>query len=191
MTASSGFGRTVPAHVAEESGIYVSELPGLVFDQVKLTKGAAMLARFMPKASCELLSVGFVVAEASEEDEALPIDVGIYDADLNLLSSNGGKEAAEVVEGVLALDLAEPVRVQAGHAYYAGLSSDGAKSLLLHLAIGEGGVAAAADLVGDGAGERELIALAAGGFPLPKDVPVGAEAGSKVPFMTLRTAAAS
>lgn len=286
----SGFGRVVQAHVAEESGIYVPQLPGLALEKVTLADGVAQLARFIPEASFDLVGLGFDVTDASTaanevqkvqikatggsakwkvqgeetaliafgasaaevraaivalaavgaEDvevsggpgdlngttpyivtfkgalgkqdiaaitvgagltggeakgiittqtpgDSVAVDVGIYDEAIKRLGSNGGHEVAATV-GAKALDFTSPVRVQAGHAYYAGFSSLGGAAKVLHRVSPD---AAAADLLGATAGKRELVTMAAGGYPLPKTVPVGATAGTKAPLMALRTVAAS
>jgi hypothetical protein len=288
---SSGFGRTVQASVAEESGIYVPELPFLSLEKVVLADGVAQLARFIPKASFDLVGLGFDVTDSSTaanevqkiqvkatagtykitalgqqtaavkfdasaaevkaalvalaaigaEDvevtggpgdatgtapyvitfkgalakqdiaamttdvtgltegtktatvttqtpgDSVAVDVGVYDGDLNRLGSNGGHEVAATA-GAKALDFASKVRVQAGRPYYAGFSSQGGAAKVLHAVSAD---APAADLLGATAGRRELVTLAAAGYPLPKTVAVGTNAGTKAPLMALRTVAAS
>lgn len=287
---TSAFGRTVPAQVAEESGIYVPELPGLSLEKVTLADGVAQLARFIPKASFDLIGLGFDVSDAGSaanevqkvqvkatggsakwkvmgeetaliaatasaaevrtaivalaavgaEDvevtggpgneagstpyvvtfkgalakqdipaitvgagltggpataiittqtpgDSVAVDVGVYDADIHRLGSNGGHEVAATA-GAKALDFATPVKVQAGRPYYAGFSSQGGAAKVLHAVSPD---APAADLLGATAGKRELVTLAAAGYPLPKTIAVGAAAGTKAPLMALRTVAAS
>jgi hypothetical protein len=288
---TSAFGRTVQASVAEESGIYVPELPGLALEKVALADGVAQLARFIPKASFELVGLGFDVTDASTatnevqkiqvkatagtfkitalgqqtgainfnasaaelrsalvalaaigaEDvevtggpgdatgtvpyvitfkgalahqdipamttdvtgltegtktavvttqtagDSVAVDVGVFDGDLKLLGANGGHDVAATI-GAKALDFTSKVRVQAGRPYYAGLGSQGGAAKVLHAVSPD---AAAADLLGATAGRREMVTLAAGGYPLPKSVAVGTNAGTKAPLMALRTVAAS
>lgn len=288
---TSGFGRTIPAHVAEESGIYVPDLPGLTPEKVALADDVAQLARFSPKAGFDLLGLGFDVTDAStaanevqkvqvkakagtfkltfdgkqtaniafdaeaaavqsalvalsnigagdvevtggpgdengtapyivtfkgalaKEDvpeltadatgltegtktvtittqtpgDSVAVDVGIYGADLKRLGANGGTEVAATA-GAKALDFAAPVRVQPGQYYYAAFASNGGAAKVLHLVSAD---APAADLLGATAGKRELVTLAAAGYPLPKQIAVGTNAGTKVPLMALRTVAAS
>jgi hypothetical protein len=291
MNAPSGFGRTSPAQVAEESGIYVPDLPGLAPEKVALAAGVAQLARFIPKIGLRILGLGFDISDGGtgtnevqkvqvkakagtykltfagkqtaaiafdalaaavqsalvalpnigagdvevtggpgdengtapyvvtfkgalgHQDvpamtadatgltegtktvtittqaagESLRCDVGIYGADLNLIGANGGTEVADDA-GAKALDFAEPVRVQPGHAYYAAFGTQGGAAKALCMVSAD---AAGADLVGKTAGLRELVTLAAGGYPLPDVIPVGEAAGTKAPLMALRTAAAS
>lgn len=287
---TSGFGRTVPVTIAEESGLYVPDLPGLTPEKVALGSGVAQLARFQPKASFELVGLGFDISDGGTgtnevqkvvvkatggsakwkilgEDtaviaaganaaavqaaiialdavpagtvevtggpgdeggttpyivtfkgvlghrdipaitvgagltggeakaiittqtpgESLRVDVAVYDAAINRLGSNGGTEVADD-PGAKALDFAKSIRVQPGQFYYAGFGSEGGAAKALHMVSAD---APAADLLGATAGKRELITLATGGYPLPKTIPVGASAGTKVPLMALRTVAAS
>lgn len=286
----TGFGRTAPAHVAAESGIYVPTLPGLTAEKVTLADGVAQLARFQSPVGFDLIGMGFDVSDAStaanevqkvaikatggsakwkvmgqetaliawnaeaaavqsaivalaavgagdvevtggpgneagstpyvvtfkgalaKQDipaitvgtgltggeakgvittqtpgDSVAVDVGIYDAGLARLGSNGGHEVAATA-GAKALDFTAPVRVQAGTFYYAALGSQGGAAKVLHLVSAD---APAADLLGATAGKRELITLASGGYPLPKTIPVGTNAGTKAPLMALRTVAAS
>lgn len=286
----SGFGRTAPAHVAAESGIYVPGIPGLSPEKVALADGVAQLARFQSPIAFDLIGMGFDVTDASTatnevqkvaikatggsakwtvlgqetaliafnasavevraaivalaavgaEDvevtggpgneagstpyvvtfkgklakqniapitvgsgltggeakgvittqtpgDSVAVDVGIYDAGLTRLGSNGGTEVAATA-GAKALDFASPVKVQAGQFYYAAFASQGGAAKVLHLVSLD---APAADLLGKTAGKRELVTLAAAGYPLPKTVAVGSTAGTKAPLMALRTVAAS
>lgn len=115
------------------------------------------------------------------------VDVGVYSADLKRLASNGGTAVAATA-GAKALDLSSPLRIQPGTFYYAAFASQGGAAKALHMVSAD---APAADLLGATAGKRELVTLASGGYPLPKTIPVGTNAGTKVPLMALRTVAAS
>lgn len=119
--------------------------------------------------------------------ESVRVDVGIYSAELKRLGSNGGTAVAATA-GAKALDLATPVRVQPGTFYYAAFACQGGAAKALHMVSAD---APASDLLGATAGKRELVTLAAAGYPLPKTVAIGASAGTKVPLLALRTVAAS
>lgn len=125
--------------------------------------------------------------EETEPGESVRCDVGIYDAELNLLGSNGGTAVAATA-GAKALDFTAEVRIQPGRYYYAALASEGGAAKVLHMASVH---APAADLLGKTAGKRELVTLAEDGYPLPAAIPVGVNAGTKAPLMALRTVAAS
>lgn len=119
--------------------------------------------------------------------DSVAVDVGVYDGDINRLGANGGHEVA-ATPGAKALDFASKVRVQAGRPYYAGFASQGGAAKVLHAVSPD---APAADLLGATAGRREMVTLAAAGYPLPKTIAVGTNAGTKAPLMALRTVAAS
>lgn len=119
--------------------------------------------------------------------ESVRVDVGIYGADLKRLASNGGTAVAATA-GAKALDLTASLRIQPGTFYYAAFASQGGAAKALHMVSADAPVA---DLLGATAGKRELVTLAAAGYPLPKTIAVGASAGTKVPLMALRTVAAS
>ncbi|HWC09512.1 MAG TPA: hypothetical protein VG458_10710 [Solirubrobacterales bacterium] len=119
--------------------------------------------------------------------ESVRVDVGIYGADLKRLASNGGTAVAATA-GAKALDLTASLRIQPGTFYYAAFASQGGAAKALHMVSADAPVA---DLLGATAGKRELVTLAAAGYPLPKTIAVGARAGTKVPLMALRTIAAS
>lgn len=127
-----------------------------------------------------------IEVETTEAGESVRVDIGIYDADLKRLGSNGG-EAVAASAGAKAVDLAAPVRIQPGRFYYAGLSSQGGAAKVLHQVSVH---APAADLLGATAGKRELVTAASGAYPLPAEIAVGASAGTKAPLMALRTVAA-
>lgn len=161
---------TTPYIVTFKGTLGKQDVPALTADATGLTEGTKT-----------------VTITTQTPGDSVAVDVGIYDADLNLLGSNGGHEVAATA-GAKALDFASVVQVQPGRYYYAALGSQGGAAKVLHLVSAD---AAAADLLGGTAGKRELITLAAGGYPLPKTVAIGEAAGTKAPLMALRTVAAS
>lgn len=161
---------TAPYVVTFKGKLAKQNVPELVADATGLTEGTKT-----------------VTITTQTPGDSVAVDVGIYDAELNRLASNGGTEVAATT-GAKALDFSESIRVQPGQFYYAAFASQGGAAKALHLVSAN---AAAADLIGKTAGKREFVTLAAAGYPLPKSIPVGVSAGTKVPLMALRTVAAS